>query len=310
MSGLDGSVGVLTGASGFIGRAFLRSLPRGVTVYATYNTSKQFPAWAAELRADVRPVQIDLATDRLAPAVPQEVDWALILAAQVATHASRESPVEALTRVAGPAVNAVAGLPTARLVHISSGSVYETLGGRLSPTLCPSPHLPYAIGKLAGEHLVRSYSEAEPWIVRFFGAYGPGEPDFKVTARMVRAFAQGATTFNLSGDGTNRIDPMHIDDAAESLVALCGSNQPPQTIDLCQGESLAMADYAALVYEASHPEAARTALELGFSGVAIEEMRGVPDPAAADAVIGHPRRSLRQGMKEYARWVSAQTAES
>jgi nucleoside-diphosphate-sugar epimerase len=310
VSGLEGSVGVLTGASGFIGRAILRSLPAGVTVYATYNTSDRFRSWAAELQADVRPVQIDLARNRLAPAVGSEVDWALSLAARVATHASRENPVEELAQVAGPAVNAIAGLRARRLVHVSSGSVYETLEGRLSPSLCLSPRLPYAIGKLAGEHLVGSYSETEPWIVRFFGAYGPGEPGFKVTARMVRAFQRGATTFDLSGDGTNRIDPMHIDDAVASLVTLCASNQAPHTIDLCQGESLAMSDYAALVYEASHPDAAKPPLRLGFGGVANEEMRGVPDPAAADAVIGHRRRTLRQGMKEYAGWVLAQTAKS
>jgi nucleoside-diphosphate-sugar epimerase len=310
MTDLSGTVGVLTGASGFLGRAVLRRLPADVTVFATYRTSDDFSEWTSTLSADVRPVQIDLAHQRLARHVTTtELDWTLSLAARVSTAASRRDPVGELTYVAGPAVNAVTGLQTRHLVHVSSGSVYESLTGELSPNRRLAPRLPYAIAKLAGELLVASYAETVPWIVRFFGAYGPGEPRFKVTRRMVEAFSRGARTFRMSGDGTNRIDPVHVDDAATALLALCASKQAPRTLDLCQGECPTMAAYAELIYQAAHPHPSTCPLELEFVGHAHEQMRGRANPAGADAVIGLERRGLQQGLKEYARWLSSRAAD-
>jgi nucleoside-diphosphate-sugar epimerase len=307
---LSGTVGVVTGASGFLGRAILRTLPADATVFATYRDSADFLEWTSTLSADVRPVQVDLAHERLPEKVTStDLDWGLSLAARVATAASREDPVGELVHVAGPAVNSVAGLRTRHLVHVSSGSVYETLGGELSPECRLVPRLPYAVAKLAGEFLVASYAETVPWIVRFFGAYGPGEPKFKVTRRMVEAFSRGATTFRLSGDGTNYIDPMHVDDAATALLALCTSEHAPRTIDLCQGEAPTMAAYAELIYQAAHPDPVTSPLRLEFAGPAHEQMRGRASPASADAMVGLERRSLRQGMGEYARWLTLQAAD-
>jgi len=310
VSHLSGTVGVVTGASGFLGRAILRRLPADVTVFATYRDSADFLEWTSTLSADVRPVQVDLASRRLPQEVTStELDWTLTLAARVSTAASREDPVGELVHVAGPAVNAVVGIRTRHLVHVSSGSVYETLSGALSPDLRLAPRLPYAVAKLAGELLVASYAETTPWIVRFFGAYGPGEPKFKVTRRMVEAFSRGARTFRLSGDGANHIDPMHVEDAAATLLALCTSEHAPRTIDLCQGEGPTMAAYAELIYQAAHPDPVTSPLRLEFAGHAHEQMRGRASPAAADALIGLERRSLRQGMEEYARWLTLQATD-
>jgi nucleoside-diphosphate-sugar epimerase len=310
VSDLSGAVGTITGASGFLGRAVLRALPADVTVFATYRDSADFFEWTSTLSADVRPVKVDLASQRLPQEiVSTELDWTLSLAARVSTAASREDPVGELLHVAGPAVNAIAGLRTRHLVHVSSGSVYETLAGDLSPDRQLSPLLPYAVAKLAGELLVASYAETMPWIVRFFGAYGPGEPKFKVTRRMVEAFSRGTRTFRLSGDGTNHIDPMHVEDAAAALLALCTSGHAPRTIDLCQGEAPTMAAYAELIYQAAHPDPVTSPLLLEFAGHAHEQMRGRASPAAADALLGLERRSLRQGMGEYARWLTLQAAD-
>jgi nucleoside-diphosphate-sugar epimerase len=304
VSTLAGSVGLLTGASGFIGRALLQELPATTTVFATYNSSVDFPSWAARLGADVRPIRIDLVHWPVAPLIRTKLDWALCAAAQVATAASRHDPVEELVRVAGPAVNAVAGLQARRIVHVSSGSVYETCEGRLFPGLPLNPRLPYSVGKLAGELLVKSFAEVTPWIVRFFGAFGPGEPQFKITRRLVTAFQGGATTFRLTGDGTNRIDPMHVSDAVSALTQLCASDDEPRTIDLCQGESMPIAAFAQLAYEAAHPAPHTAPLRLAFGGTAHEQMRGAADPTAAEAVVGVGRRNLREGLKEYAKWLA------
>lgn len=301
-----GSLGVITGASGFLGRAVLAALPPGAAVFAAYNAANGFPAWAETLAADVRPLRIDLCRQRLAPAIRVQVDWALCLAARVAPVTSGADPVGELVAVAGPAVNAVAGLRTRRLVHLSSGSVYERLRGQLGPHRVPNPQLPYSIAKLAGEHLVSSYAETMPVIVRFFGAYGPGEPHYKLTARLIDRFHAGATRITLAGDGRNRIDPMHVDDSVSALLALCVGEPEPGVLDLCQGESKTISDYAKLVYDAVHLIPPDRPLRLTFAGAAHEQMLGTADPTPADEITRSQKRRLRDGLREYAGWRAAQ----
>jgi nucleoside-diphosphate-sugar epimerase len=254
--------------------------------------------------ADVRTIRADLARQRLVDVCDEIFDWSILLAARVALAASREKPVDELVAVAGPAINAVAGLRTHQVVHVSSGSVYETLTGRLSPELRLAPRLPYAVAKLAAEHLVASYSVAPVSTVRFFGAYGPGEPSFKVTRRMVDAFRRGDSAFSITGDGSNRIDPMHVEDAAKSLLRLA-TLADSRVMDLSQGESKTMKEYAHCIYEAVHPDPLGVPLRLRLEGEAHEQMRGMPDPSRADSILKVERRSLLQGMQDYARYLAS-----
>jgi nucleoside-diphosphate-sugar epimerase len=300
---LEGSLGVITGASGFIGRALVQALPRTAVVYATYLTDDTFPSWVETCAADVRPIRIDLARKRVADAIGEAVDWAILLAARVELLASRRDPVDELVAVAGPATNAVIGLQARHILHLSSGSVYETLTGRLDPERVLSPRLPYSVAKLSAEFLVSSIAEAPVQTVRFFGAYGPGEPDFKLTRRLVDAFRGGATEFVLSGDGGNRIDPMHVEDAAAFLLDLTASSGEG-ILDLCQGERYTIREYAQVAYEAVHPNPSSKPLSLQFEGEAHEQMRGYADPSRADAIVKKRRRTLREGFRDYAGWLT------
>jgi nucleoside-diphosphate-sugar epimerase len=294
---LDGSSGVLTGASGFIGRAVLRSLPAGCRVHAVFNSAHDFPEWASSLSADVVPVQVDLAHGRLAEFVPP-VDWALLLAARVATAASVSDPLGELEAIAGVTANSIVGLRAGQVVHLSSGSVYETLTGALGPDRVLSPRLPYSIAKLSAELLFASYVDAPYWNVRFFGAFGPGEPEFKLARRLVEAFARGETRFTIRGDGTNVIDPMYIDDAAVELLAVLTTPGECRVADLTQGEGLTVRQFVEVAYDAVHPATGDT-LDVVCTGEAHEKMlgRAVTDAAFA---FGRPRTSIAEGFERYA----------
>jgi nucleoside-diphosphate-sugar epimerase len=295
---LAGSEGVVTGASGFIGRGVLGALPAGCRVHAVYNSSSDFEEWAARQRADIVPLRVDLSRDRLADFVPR-ADWALLMAARVATAASLEDPVGELTAVTAVTANSVVGLEAEQMVLLSSGSVYETLTGALSPDRVLAPRLPYSISKLAAELLFAAYASGPYWVVRFFGAFGPGEPTFKLARRLVEAFAAGETAFTLSGDGTNVIDPMYIDDAARALIGVLGTPGQSRPADLNQGEGLSVGEFANVAYEAVSPEAGTAPLRLDFVGVAHEKMLGRATTDAAFAV-GVDRTSIAEGFRRYA----------
>jgi len=297
----DETIGVVTGASGFLGSAVLAALPVSATVYATYRNDEAFPERARAFRADVRPLRIDLESQRLTDVLPSEVDWALLLAARVQTVRSREDPVNELSTIGRVAFNSVAGLRARRVVYVSSGSVYETLAGSLGPGCVLAPRLPYSIAKLAAEHLVASACDVPLATIRFFGAYGPGEPAFKLVHRLVEAFAGGATSFSIRGDGTNRIDAMYTEDAARALLALATSAHEG-ILDLCQGESQSIQEFAEYVYATAAPDPLNP-VALKFESSAHELMLGWADPAPADHLIGLQRRTLRQGLIDYVSWM-------
>jgi nucleoside-diphosphate-sugar epimerase len=297
--GLNDTTGVVTGASGFMGRAVLAQLPSSCRVYATYNSARDFPQWAQRCAADVRPVRIDLQTERLDAVIPP-VDWGLLMAARVATAASRRDPIGELRAVSGVVFNSVARLRAQRLLLLSSGSVYETLSGELTPSRVPEPRLPYAIAKLAGEHLFRSYAEAPYWVIRFFGAFGPGEPSFKLARRLTETFARGARSFELSGDGTNVIDPLYIDEAAARIACALEAPGESRVVNLSQGEWLTVREFAEQAYLAAHPAPGGAPLELQCSGAAHELMRG---RARSDAAIWRSdldHLTVGEGFQHYA----------
>jgi nucleoside-diphosphate-sugar epimerase len=295
---------VLTGASGFLGRAFLQALPEDCTVFATYRGASDFPGWAEGCAADVRPVRIDLASERLADRIPA-VDWGMLMAARVATAASVEDPVGELQAVAGVTVNAIRDLKVERVVHVSSGSVYETLGGRLGPDRVPAPRLPYSVAKLSAEHLFAAYADAPFWIIRFFGAFGPGEPPFKLARRLAETFARGEHRFALSGDGQNRIDPMYIEEAALRLASTLDTPGECRPVDLTQGERLTVRRFAEIAYEAAHPAPHEQALELDFTGAAHEQMQGYActDPGVWREDLEHI--DVAEGFRRYAAALAA-----
>src|SRR5262245_45447452 len=219
---------LVTGASGFIGRNVLLAVPRDWDVVAVYHADETFDLFVRGMNlGHVQPVRCDLTNAADVRALYDAsnargpVDAALYLAANGDPAASARDPLRDL------ALNAVAPLtflehcPVPRLVYLSSGAVYDGLGGDVSPTSKVEPHLPYAVSKLASEQYIRFYGErrgapASYVIVRFFGAYGPYEPLRKITTRFLAAVGRGDRVFALRGDGRNLIDFMHVDDTVRA----------------------------------------------------------------------------------------------
>jgi nucleoside-diphosphate-sugar epimerase len=177
--------------------------------------------------------------------------------------------------------------------------VYETLEGMLSPERVLAPRLPYSIAKLAAELLFASYVEVPYWTVRFFGAFGPGEPPFKLARRLVEAFAKGGTTFEIRGDGTNVIDPMYINDAGHELLSIVATPGERRITDLIQGEGLTVREFVEVAYKQVHPSPAARSLEVTCTGEAHEKMRGraLTDPVFA---FGRSRTTIADGFRRYA----------
>jgi nucleoside-diphosphate-sugar epimerase len=251
---------VVTGASGFIGRNVLRRAPREWQITAVAHQSPGLEAFVRDHRLDhVRVVRCDLRVPEqvraAAAAMEGPADAALYLAANGDPARSSLDPGHDLGANAVALVTFLEHWPVRHLVYLSSGAVYDGLSGTVTPETPVAPVLPYAISKLACEQYVRFFAErrgqpASYVNVRFFGAYGPYEPDRKITTRWLRALASGEREFTVRGDGRNLIDFMYVDDAVDGFLKLAATPGTRLTVDFASGAPLSVNDVVATMARA------------------------------------------------------------
>lgn len=236
---------IVTGASGFIGRNVLLRAPRSWEIIAVYNRTGSLNSFVTEHRLDhVRPTQCNLLqvddVRAMARQVGDNIDAVLYLAANGDPALSATQPAFDLALNTTALVNFLEHFRLAHVVYVSSGAVYDGLRGPVSPSTPVSPRLPYAISKLASEQYLRFFCERRETVdsfvnVRFFGAYGPYEPQRKITTRWLTAAAAGQREFVIRGNGENLIDFMYVDDAADGLLSLVRANGTRLTVDFASG---------------------------------------------------------------------------
>ena len=109
-----------------------------------------------------------------------------------------------------------------QFIFTSSGGVYGSGGNRFSESSnsIPSRQLGYYFGsKVCGELLVQSYADLfSTVVVRPFFIYGAGQNRSMLIPRLIDNIAAGKSIV-LKGDSGIRINPIHVQDAAEAIVA-------------------------------------------------------------------------------------------
>ncbi len=304
----------VTGASGFVGRNFLKSATAVDQVVAFYHSDTSFVEFVQSLgRSNVTCCKCDLADTQALKAALKEIgdgfDCCLYLAAQGDPAASAVNPLDDLQRNAVALVNFLSQALVDRVVFMSSGAVYDGLEGAVGPEVAVAPTLPYAISKLASEHYVRFFAKRNPQrsyvILRFFGAYGPYELSRKVYRRLVQRFhIEKDDHFEVRGDGRNLIDAMYVGDTVDALHKVICSKVSNVTVDFCSGTPRTI---DALIREA--------AATFGISEPAIAKSGSVPECinfwASPDSMQrlfgGSPQTSLGDGLRHLANYLDNTT---
>lgn len=233
---------LVTGASGFVGRNVLLGVKGRWEVVAVYHACADFPEFLKDYNLPhVKPIRVDLCNPsevRKIREISDHFDSCIYLAANGDPALSAIRPAYDLANGPVALVNLLEQVSFGRFVYFSSGAVYEGHKGPVSPAVSVSPKLPYAVSKFASEGYVRHFQAtgqiAETVIMRFFGGYGPFEPERKIFTRMIRGFALARDPrFVLRGNGENLIDAMYVDDAVRAIGLLL--DQPGRwegTLDL------------------------------------------------------------------------------
>lgn len=228
---------VVTGAAGFIGSALcVKLLDQGDDVVGVDSFLDSYPREIKQDRIDsIAPRQgftfiegniarLDLAT------LFDEVDCVFHLAAQAGVRSSwgerfevyTESNILGTQRVLEAARKSGVG----RVVYSSSSSVYGDAETMPTPEGDPlRPVSPYAVSKVAGEHLCSMYLKSfgvHTVILRYFTVYGPRPRPDQAVCLFTRALIDGQE-IAVFGDGEQLRGMTYVDDVVHAnLLAQSG----------------------------------------------------------------------------------------
>jgi nucleoside-diphosphate-sugar epimerase len=253
---------IVTGAAGFIGSHLVDALlAAGSTVIGVDRRSPRLNADAmGNLAGALRHpnftfVTADLRTCPL-EAVFIHADVVFHLAAQPGVRASWGEQfadycscnVFATERV----LAACEDVRVPRLVFASSSSVYGTTDGSpIAENALPAPESPYAVSKLAAEHLCLSHaSKPESTLsavaLRLFTVYGPRQRPDMLIGRALAA-SLGGPELDLFGDGSQRRDFTYIGDVVNALIAAAHSPISSTVLNVGAGASVSVLDVLAAI---------------------------------------------------------------
>jgi len=296
---------LIAGASGFIGKNFIKSAHKEWEIWGIYRSNSSFPDFAHDYD-NVTAVKCDLSNisdvQSVSSKIPGCFDVIIFVWGNSDIALSIQDPIMDLKSNYISLINLFSCIKTHKFIFMSSGTVYMGHTGGVNPDVTLSPNSPYGINKLACELYIRFLTEKTERIkgyvnIRFFGAYGPMEPSRKIFTNLIKVFCmENKNEYMVSGDGKNYIDAMHIDDLMEALKNIILSNSVNVTVDLCYGRPITI---EALVREIADILGVNN-LQLSFQGESREPITFFASPERFQRFFGFKANiPLESGMLRF-----------
>lgn len=275
---------LVTGGAGFIGRHVAQKLlARGGDVTILDDGSAGLALPGASERLTV--IQGDI-RDPAAVAQALPPDATIIhLAALHHIPTCTADPGRTLSiNITGTQVllDAAAKTGARRLVLASSGAVYGWQDAALAEESPLAPSDIYGISKRTNEDqaaLWAGQTGASLRIARIFNAIGPGDPHGHLIPDILKRLGEDTDVLPL-GALTPRRDYLHVEDAAEGLIALADDPAPAaiEAYNLCSGTALSV------------EELARRLMALAGRSLRIESRPGLLRPSDRPLLLGDPAK--------------------
>eukprot|EP00051_Salpingoeca_urceolata_P011090 m.136837 g.136837 ORF g.136837 m.136837 type:complete len:393 (-) comp16982_c0_seq7:1478-2656(-) len=246
---------LVTGASGFIGRALVDNLASQTTatpsifvvVRSAVSVAKVLPSSVTVLEADLTD-PTSLASAMAVASLDAPLDVVIHLGAVMDFYPKTDKVADLLWRVNVNGTRhlllAAADAGARRFVYVSST---EAVGActECSEGVEPHPHYLYGKSKLAAEALVRN-SSLDHVILRPTGVFGPGD-DFAMHELMTMVWS--GLLFFTPGDGTSQLMFTHAEDVNQAI--LLSVNASPAALNntffICPNESLSFKEWIVLI---------------------------------------------------------------
>jgi UDP-glucose 4-epimerase len=236
---------LVTGATGFLGQALLPRLADRGKVFALHRSGSS-PTDAS----GVTWIEQDL-SEPLSDALPTELD-AVVHLAQSDRYA--DFPAGAVDVFEVNANSTVRLLDYARqagagtFVLTSTGAVYAPGDRPVGEDDTPAPPNFYAASKLAAEEAAVAFRGLlRTHVLRPFFIYGAGQQDGRFLPGIV-ARVRAGTPVSLAGTDGIRLNPIHVDDAADVVLRSLELAEPA-TLNMAGPEPVSIREIAEIVGE-------------------------------------------------------------
>ncbi|MFI5683286.1 dTDP-glucose 4,6-dehydratase [Streptomyces sp. NPDC051636] len=303
---------LVTGAAGFIGSCYVRTLladdapdaPR-VTVLdkLTYaGTLDNLPAGHPRLRF----VQGDIRDADLVDKLMAEADQVVHFAAESHVDRSIAGASEfVLTNVVGTQtlLDAALRYGVGPFVHISTDEVYGSIGSGSWPETHPlAPNSPYSASKASSDLLALAYHRThglDVRVTRCSNNYGPHQFPEKVIPLFVTNLLDGHKV-PLYGDGRNVRDWLHVDDHCHGVELVRAKGRPGEVYNIGGGTELSNKELTGLLLEACGAGWDRVEYVADRKG---HDLRYSVDWSKARDELGYrPRHDFATGLADTVAW--------
>lgn len=221
---------LVTGGAGFIGSHLCEALAnRGHSVVVVDNLSSGHAANLSPVANRVEFIQADVRDVDMYRYALEGVTTVYHLAALISSQDSLREADDYMQQNALGTLRVLEALPERRGVRVmfaSSSTVYGVRPeARVMEQHVPAPVTPYALSKLASEHLLRMYGSVMGFssvCLRLFNVYGPRQSPDHAYANVTCKFAKAAATDGrvlLYGDGEQTRDFIFVSDVVRAFVA-------------------------------------------------------------------------------------------
>jgi UDP-glucose 4-epimerase len=232
---------IVTGASGFIGRALvLHLLKRNVEVIAVDCRPATLPCISHV---------IDLRTVGALDSLLDDHSVVFHMAARADVGVSVGDPRGDFESNVAAMFEILESVRSAgcHLVFPSTASTFDSMNQLpLCETAYVRPTSPYAAGKVAGEAYCAAYHRSyniDVRVARLFSVYGIGMTKF-VIHDLIRKIQRNPRRIEIRGDGEQIRDYLYIDDAVRGLVHIAEHGEAGQDYNLASGVPVRLLDLA------------------------------------------------------------------